>query len=146
MSVMATTDRSWRNAAALLAMGAIVALALFLGLRPLRVETPASQSAQALLRLDNALGATVEPLDQTTAAVLGLRSAGRYLVITSIANRGPAASAGLRVGDVIERIGGHPAGDEVRDAGKLASAERLAIRRDGKTSLVDVQFSDSSRG
>ena len=146
MGVMATTDRSWRNAAALLTMGAIIALALFLGLRPLRVETPASQSAQALLRLDNALGATVEPLDHATAMVLGLRSAGRYLGVTSVANRGPAAAAGLRVGDVIERIGGRPAGDEVHDVGRFASAELLAIRRDGKTAMVNVQFGDSSRG
>src|ERR1041384_3640845 len=113
MELVEKRDRSWRSAAALMTGAGIIALALFLAARPLRVETPASASAQALLRLDSALGATVERVDHRTAAALGLRSADSSLVVTSVASSGPAAAAGLRVGDVIERIGGRPAGDQL---------------------------------
>ena len=146
MWAMATTDRSWRSAAALLTIGAVLALALFLLLRPLHVETPASGSAQALLRFDNQLGATVEPVNHSTATMLGLQSAGHYLVVTSIASRGPAATAGLRVGDVIERIGGRPASEQLGASGGAATAELLAIRRDGKTAVINVQLGDKARG
>lgn len=146
MWAMVTTDRSWRGAAALLTIGGVLALALFLLLRPLHVETPASGSAQALLRFDNALGATVEPVDHATAGMLGLQTAGHYLVVTSIASSGPAAAAGLRVGDVIERIGGRPASDQLRESGRTASAEPLAIRRGGKTAVINVQLGDKARG
>jgi predicted metalloprotease with PDZ domain len=144
MGLMATTERNWRIAAALLTASAIAALALFLVLRPLDVDTPASGSAQALLRLDNALGATVEPIDHATAGVLGLQSPGRDLVVTSVASDGPAAAAGLRVGDVIERIGGRPASEEVRDISNLASAEPLEIRRGAKAAVINVQLGNKS--
>ena len=84
--------------AALLLLGAIVVLALFLALRPLRVDSPATSSARALLRLDTALGATVEPVDRATAGMLGVQSSEHSLVVTSVASNGPAATAGLRVG------------------------------------------------
>jgi S1-C subfamily serine protease len=79
--------------------------------------------------------------------MLGLKSSDGYLVVTSVASHGPAASAGLRVGDVIEQIGGRPAasGDEVLDAARLSTAEPLAIRRDGKPEILELQF-ESSRG
>jgi membrane-associated protease RseP (regulator of RpoE activity) len=145
MSAMAATIPRWKSAAALLLLGAIIVLALFLALRPLRVDGPASSSARALLRLDNALGATVEPVDHATAATLGLRSTGRDLIVTSVASNGPAASAGLRVGDVIERIGGRPAGD-LRETAGLASAEPLSIRRGGKETILNVQLAEGSGG
>lgn len=136
--IMAATVWTWRSAATLLTLGAIVALALLLALRPLRVDSPASASARALLRLDNALGATVEPIDPSTAGMLGLQSNGGYLVITSVASNGPAATAGLRVGDVIEQIDGRPAA--MLDLAELASATPVSILRDGKESVVNVQF------
>jgi S1-C subfamily serine protease len=119
-------------------------LALFLAARPLRVETPASASAQALLRLDSALGATVERVDHRTAAALGLRSADSSLVVTSVASSGPAAAAGLRVGDVIERIGGRPAGEQLARANRLAAAEPFAVWRGGKPVLLSVQIGSST--
>jgi hypothetical protein len=145
MSEMAATIPRWRSAAALLLLGAMLVLALFLALRPLRVESPASSGARALLRLDNALGATVEPVDHTTAGMLGVRSAGRELVVTSVASNGPAAIAGLRVGDVIERIGHRPAGD-LRETATLASAEPLLIRRGGKETILNIQLAEGSGG
>lgn len=144
MRTMAATIHRWKSAAALLLFGAIV-LALFLALRPLRVDSPASSSARALLRLDNALGATVEPVDHATAEMLGLPSGSRELVVTSVASNGPAATAGLRVGDVIERIGGRPASD-FRETAGLASAEPLSIRRGGKETILNVQLSEGSGG
>jgi predicted metalloprotease with PDZ domain len=55
-------------------------------------------------RLDEAIGATVEPLDPATARSLGLTAGTRGAVVTSIANEGPAAHAGVRTGDVIVAI------------------------------------------
>jgi S1-C subfamily serine protease len=144
MRVMAITVPRWRSAAALL-LSAVLVLALFLALRPLRVDSPASSSARALLRLDNALGATVEPVDHKTAGVLGVRSPGRDLVVTSVASNGPAALAGLRVGDVIERIGGRPAGD-FQETATLTSAEPLSIRRGGKETILNIQLAEGSGG
>ena len=130
--------------AALLLLGAIVVLALFLALRPLRVDSPATSSARALLRLDTVLGATVEPVDRATAGMLGVQSSERSLVVTSVASNGPAATAGLRVGDVIEQIGGRPAGDFHGTAG-LASAEPLLIRRGGKETILNVQLAPAGK-
>jgi membrane-associated protease RseP (regulator of RpoE activity) len=145
MRAMAATIDRWKNAAALLLLCAIMVLALFLILQPLHVDSPASSNARALLRLDTALGATVEPLDHATAAMLGLRSGSRDLVVTSVASNGPAASAGLRVGDVIVRIGGHPAGD-IRETANLVPAEPLSIRRGGKETILNVQLAEGSGG
>jgi S1-C subfamily serine protease len=131
--------------AALLLLGAIVVLALFLALRPLRVDSPATSSARALLRLDTALGATVEPVDRATAGMLEVQSSEGSLVVTSVASNGPAATAGLRVGDVIEQIGGRPAGDFRETAGP-ASSEPLSIRRGGKETILNVQLAEGSGG
>jgi S1-C subfamily serine protease len=78
--------------------------------------------------------------------MLGLRSGGRELVVTSVANGGPAAAAGLRVGDVIERIGGRPAGEQLRQSGSFAAAESLDIRRGGKPAIVNLQLGNRSSG
>jgi membrane-associated protease RseP (regulator of RpoE activity) len=145
MRAMAVKIHRWRGAAALLLLGTIILLALFVALRPLRVDSPASSSARALLRLDTALGATVEPVDRATAGMLGVQSSERALVVTSVASNGPAALAGLRVGDVIERIGGRPAGD-LRESASLASAEPLSIRRGGKETILNVQLAEGSGG
>lgn len=144
MREMATSIHRWRGAAALLLLaGAIAALALFLALRPLRVDSPASASARALLRLDNVLGATVEPVDHGTAASPAPRSRRPELVVTSVASDGPAATAGLRVGDIIEKIGDRPAG-ELRGVTSLSSAEPLSIRRGGKEAILNVQLAAES--
>lgn len=145
MRAMAATVHRWKSAAALLLLGAIIVLALFLVLRPLRVESPASSNARALLRLDNALGATVEPIDRAAAATLRLQSPGGELVVTSVASKGPAAAAGLRVGDVIERIGGRPAGD-LRETASLSAPEPLSVRRDGKETILNVQLAEGAGG
>lgn len=55
-------------------------------------------------QLDEAIGATVEPLDPATARSLGLTVGTRGVVVTSVASGEAAARAGVRTGDVIVAI------------------------------------------
>lgn len=126
----------------LLILGAILALGLFLVMRPLRLESPASGSARAMLRLDHALGATLEPVDTAIASRAGLPSGQRYLVVTSVASGGPAAAAGLRVGDILQSIGGKPA-DQLSVTGYSG---RIPIWRGGKSIPVEVHFGADGSG
>jgi len=143
MPSMAQNVQTWRTAAPLLILGAFIALALFLQFRPLRVESPASADARALLRLDGALGATVEPVDRSTAQRLGLPERNGLLVVTSVASRGPAAAADIRVGDVIEQIGGQPAVAAGNSALEPAAATPVSIRREGRTAVRNIQLADT---
>jgi S1-C subfamily serine protease len=63
----------------------------------LREDTMAGQ-------LDQAIGATVEPLDPATARSLGLTDGTQGVVVTSVASEGAAARAGVRTGDVIVAV------------------------------------------
>lgn len=126
----------WRNATLPLILAALVAVALFVALRPIRFESPVSGSGEALLNLDDALGATVEPLDPGTAGMLGLSSSAGDLVVTSVGTGRPAAAAGLHVGDIIEQIGGKPA------AASAAPSEptTIEINRRGKHAILQIAF------
>ena len=126
----------WQATAVLLVLGAISALTLFLLLRPLQLESPASSGARAMLRLDHALGATVEPVDSGLAKRDGLPTGDGFLVITSLASKGPAAAAGLRVGDVIERIDGKPASWPA----SFNATAPVSVWREGKTATLKVDF------
>lgn len=126
----------------LLILGAILALGLFLVMRPLRLESPASGSARAMLRLDHALGATLEPVDTAIAIRAGLPRGQGYLVVTSVASGGPAAAAGLRVGDILQAIGGRPP-DQLSVTGYSGP---ISIWRGGKTVSVHVDFSTGGTG
>src|SRR3954447_9974403 len=140
---MTARTQSWLNAAMVLMLGTILALVLFLALHPLRMDSPASSGGRALLRLDSALGATVEPIDAKLAREEGLASSAGYVVVTSVATKGPAASVGLRVGDVIERIGGKPA-EEMSD--HTYAAVPVSIWRAGKQSIVNIKLGSVGRG
>jgi hypothetical protein len=135
---MGIGNKATRSAAGLILL-AIIVLALFLTLRPARLDMPASGGARALLRLDNALGATVEPVDAGTARTLGLAPSSGGYIVTSVANKGPAVSAGLRVGDIIERIAGRPAA-RVNVGSLPASSTPLLINRHGNHAIVSVDF------
>jgi hypothetical protein len=135
----------WRGAAAILILGAIIVLGLFLAVRPLRFERVASKSARALLRLDDELGATVEPVDPPTARTLGLESSAGGLVVTSVANGGPAADAGIRVGDVVERIGSLSAA-QAETATLPSGSIPIAINRGGKRAILRVALAGTARG
>jgi len=143
MLSMAQNVQTWRTTAPLLILGAFIALTLFLTFRPLRLESPASPTARALLRLDSALGATVEPIDKATATRLGLPQQRGLLVVTSVASRGPAAAADIRVGDVIEQIGGQPAVIAGKSAVQSDAATPVSIRREGRTAVRNIQLADT---
>jgi S1-C subfamily serine protease len=64
----------------------------------------ARQEASTTQLLDEAIGATVEPLDPGTARRLGLTAQTGGVVVTSVASGGPAAGAGIRTGDVVVAI------------------------------------------
>ena len=145
MEKVGITNRIWPGAAALLILAAIIVLGLFLTFRPLQLESPATGSARALLRLDNVLGATVEPVDPNTAGLLGVQLNDNDLVVTSVATRGPAAAAGLRVGDVIERIANRPASKA--HSGSLSQPRTpVLINRGGSHAMLNLDFAAASRG
>ena len=81
-----------------------------------------SGNGEAVLSVDDAIGATVEPLDRSTAATLGIPPESAGLVITSLGQNGPAQQAGIKPGDVIVRIGGK----SVVSAREAATAFRQA--------------------
>ena len=64
--------------------------------------TPLEQTEKASTR---ALGVTVAPLTETARSEMGLDENANGVVVTSLAPSGPAAKAGLQVGDVILRFG-----------------------------------------
>jgi membrane-associated protease RseP (regulator of RpoE activity) len=81
-----------------------VAIVLVLLLFNGRLGRDALEDSRAIetRAVDDAIGATLEPVDAGTARALGVRQRG--LVVTSISSAGPAAQAQLRAGDVIERV------------------------------------------
>jgi hypothetical protein len=128
-------------AAAMLAVALIVLIgALVLSDREFGFEFPAERKDAAVIAVDAALGATVEPLDRATAEGLGISPRDKGLVITSLREKGPAAQARITAGDVIERIGGIP----VHSPGDAAEALKgtrppdivLTLNRRGRYAVV----------
>jgi predicted metalloprotease with PDZ domain len=136
-----TFARSRAMAAAMLAVVVIVLIgALVLTDRDFGFEFPTERKDAAVIVVDAALGATVEPLDRATAEGLGISPRDKGLVITSLREKGPAAQARITAGDVIERIGGIP----VHSPGDAAEALKgthppdivLTLNRRGRYAVV----------
>lgn len=110
---------------------------LVLGARQLRLDSPQSHHAKSLLKLDSALGATLEPLDARAARALGGGIHEEEMVVTSIAAGGRAEAAGLRVGDVVEEVDGKdPADlDAALDAVSTDPTEILVNRHGSRATL-----------
>jgi predicted metalloprotease with PDZ domain len=124
--------------AALLACAILFAVIIF-AVRQVRVEAPASHDARALLKLDSELGATVEPLDATSARILGGGSEEDDMVVTSVASGGRASAAGIRVGDIVEAIDGKDASDVDQALAALGpEPTRVAINRHGNRAIVEL--------
>jgi serine protease Do len=91
-------------------------------------------------QLDEAIGATVEPLDPVTARNLGLAAETRGVVVTSVASGGPATRAGIRTGDVVVAID-RPL-DSTNDlaAGLRTNGKVLTVRlnRHGQSVIVPL--------
>jgi serine protease Do len=82
------------------------------------------------------IGATLAPLTRQARAELGLGDDVRGAVVTSLRGDGTAAEAGLRVGDVIMRVG-----DE--DVSSPAEAEAALRKQDGGAALVQIARGDA---
>jgi S1-C subfamily serine protease len=94
-----------RAAAALVALLVCGFMVAALGSRhSALIPALASREASPTRQLDEAIGATVEPLDPETARGLGLTAETRGLVVTSVASGGPAARSRIRTGDVVVAI------------------------------------------
>jgi S1-C subfamily serine protease len=111
---------------------ALVRPSLIAAIRP-QGETPARQ-------LDEAIGATVEPLDPATARSLGLAPQTRGLVVTSIASGGPAARAGVQTGDVV--VGIDQSVSSIKDLGagiqRNGSALTVTLNRHGRSVIAPL--------
>src|SRR5258708_7732067 len=86
----------------LLAVAAILIILLF---AQLFTFGPRAHEAEAA-SVENAIGATVEPLDTAAAATLHVNGSRDGLVVTSVNKSGPSAQAGIHAGDIIERVEG----------------------------------------
>ena len=94
-----------------------------------------------LAAVDAAIGATVEPLDRTTAEGLGIPPKTKGLVVTSLGRNGPAERAGIKAGDVIVRIDGAPVSSVGAAAAALEEApgaNALIINRRGHYANVQL--------
>jgi hypothetical protein len=89
--------------------------------------------------LDEAIGATVEPLDPATARSLGLRPATRGIVVTSVANGGPAVRAGVRTGDVIIAVD-RPVGSikDLKAGLQMNNVLTVTLNRHGQSVIVPL--------
>lgn len=93
------------------------------------------------------IGARVQTIDPDMAAALGLTAPGTLL--GALVPGSPAARAGMRQGDVITAVDGHPVGSlrrfrrAVYDLAPGARAT-LAVLRDGHPETVKVTFGDAA--
>lgn len=129
---------NFRPWAAIVLACALVVLAIFAG-RQIRIDETATRAHQ-LLRIDTALGATLEPLDPQTAKALGDGGGRLGMVVTSIASGGPADRAGLRVGDIVEEINGRPPDSITEVAATLGTSPMsMVVNRRGKRAKIQLQ-------
>lgn len=130
--------------ALVLAVPVILTAAFALADRELGFELPGARREAAATAFDAALGATVEPLDRATAESLGISPRDKGLVITSLRANGPAARAGLRPGDVIERISGTSVGSQIDAAAALRDTRApdiiLTLNRRGHYAMVHLSI------
>jgi predicted metalloprotease with PDZ domain len=103
------------------------------------------QESQAR-EVDEAIGATVEPLDPATARSLGLSGETHGAVVTSIANGGPAARAGIRTGDVVVAIDRPLSSmkDLAARIGKKGNVLTVTLKRHGQSVIVPLALRSRS--
>lgn len=116
-------------------------LAIGTSLVDYRLPSEFSGSREAVLAaVDAAIGATVEPLDRTTARSLGIPPGSEGLVVTSLGRDGPAERAGIKAGDVIVQIDGAPV-KSVRAVAavlEVPGARALTLNRRGHYAIVQL--------
>jgi membrane-associated protease RseP (regulator of RpoE activity) len=139
---MRPADRELTRRNSVLAVFAVCAV-LFGGLvliaREVKLESPASHHAKSLLKLDSALGATLEPLDARAAETLGGGSRADEMVVTSVAADGRASAAGLRVGDVVEEVDGQDPADLDAAIGAVSTdPTQVIVNRHGSHATLRI--------
>ena len=126
--------------ALVLAASVLLGGALALAGREAGFALSGARDEAAASAFDQALGATVEPLDAATAESLGISREDKGLVLTSLSENGLAAGLGLRPGDVIERIDQIPVASPADAASVLrdvrAPAIILSLNRRGHYAIV----------
>ena len=139
---MARADHHPRRANAayvILVIGVLLFGLIVLGALQLRFESPASHHARTLLKLDSTLGATLEPLDERAAQMLGGGSHADEMVVTSVAAGGRASAAGLRVGDVVEQVDGKDPSDlDAAISAVAADPTEILVNRHGSRVMLNV--------
>jgi S1-C subfamily serine protease len=98
-------------------------------------------------KVDEAIGATVEPLDPATARGLGLTGGTHGVVVTSVESGGAAGRAGVRTGDVIVAID-RPVSrmtDLAAGLGKANEVLTVRLNRHGQSVIVPLTLG-SRRG
>ena len=116
-------------------------------LRPSLVAALVPERETSARRLDEAIGATVEPLDPGTARSLGLALESRGLVVTSVASGGPAARAGVRTGDVVVGIE-QPVGsmkDLTAGIRRNGNALTITLNRHGQSVILLLRAGSPAR-
>ena len=85
------------------------------------------------IHAERRLGLTVQELDRDLAASFGAGEI-RGVLVASVAKGGPADRAGLRRGDILEALDGHPVPHLAEFRGSVAREVRsFTVWRDGKT-------------
>lgn len=89
------------------------------------------------------LGLSVEPLTPEIATRLNLRAGTQGVVVSNIDESGPAAEAGIREGDVIEKVNNQPVSSitDLRNAMQSASTRPvlMLVNRRGTTLFLTVR-------
>ena len=130
---------------AILLVCGLVAAALA-SLHPAIITALASRQESQTLEVDEAIGATVEPLDAATARSLGLAGETHGAVVTSVANGGPAARAGIRTGDVVVAIDRpvNSTNDLAAGLGKHGNVVTVTLKRRGQSVIVPLTLRSPS--
>jgi predicted metalloprotease with PDZ domain len=136
-------ERRTKTAITLALVASLILTGAFvLGGREAGLQLAGARDEAAASLFDEAVGATVEPLDVAAAESLGISRDRQGLVVTSVGENGPAAGAGLRPGDVIERIGRVSVASPADAASELRDARApdiiLTLNRRGHYTIVHL--------
>ncbi len=98
------------------------------------------------------LGLALAPLDDDARQEMNLPPNQKGVVIADVAQDSPAQASGLRAGDVLEMVGGHPvttpqqAVAALRAGTQKSGAVALRVLRDGHQAFVALSATPSSEG
>jgi hypothetical protein len=139
MNISVRRADRWRGGVTI-ALGCAFVFFVILFLNRDFMAVSATGPAHQLAVIETVIGATLAPIDRATARALGEGQPSRDLVVTSIADGGPADRAGIRVGDVVEAIDDRPAIATAAISHALrSSAATIVVNRDGKRAKIRLE-------